>query len=953
MREPSSPDADPDRVAEIFAEAAELPAAERASFLDDACHGAAGLRAQVESLLAAHDRAGDFLGPIDARRSAALIDAAEPEPLGQQVGPFRLVRELGRGGMGVVYLAERVLGGFEQRAAVKLVKRGMDSDAILRRFLRERQILAGLQHDNVARLIDGGVTDDGQPYLAMEFVDGRPLTEYCDARRLGVEERLGLIEAACRAVQHAHGRLVVHRDLKPSNMLVTADGQLKLLDFGIAKLLAPDGVEGEDEGATALTGAGTRLLTPDYAAPEQVRGEPATTATDVYALGVVLYELLTGASPYGEARGTTERTRAVCEVEPRPPSAAAASPRLARRLRGDLDTIVLKALSKEPSRRYASAEALAEDIRRHLAGHPVLARRDTIAYRAAKFVRRHKVAVAAAVLATVSLLLGLVGTAWQARVAARERDRARLEAERAEKVKEFLIGLFKASDPEEFKGETVTARELLDRGATRIEKELAGHPSLQAELLEIVAGISDELGRFDRARRLAELSLDRARLAHGPEHPQVARALDTLGWILHRSGDYAAAEDVHRRALALHRRLQAPDSLEVAGSLERLGLVLRVRAKLPEAEALLQEALALREKRLGPEHPDTANTVKNLADLLTVKGDYARAVEEHRRVLAVRRKALGDLHPSVASSLVSLGEALRQMGDRDGAEAAHREALGIRRRLYGDEHPQVSESLHHLAATLFSQGNLRESEALYRQALAMDRKLKGVAHRDVATILTNLAYALAQQARFDEALPLFEEAAALHRRVSGSDHPLLARTLQYHAAALVDQGRPREALPLIEESLRASKTRFGADHPDVATAVATLARARAALGEAARAEALFREALDIQRRVRRTPHFSTVGMLVGLGELLASRGRLTEAEPLLREALAQADRALPAGHWRRGEAESALGACLGRLGRRDEARALLVSGHDLLRRTHGDDHPATRRAQRRVDELPD
>src|SRR5262245_8366923 len=504
MSEATSRSADPDRVARIFGEALERPAAERRAFLDAACASAPELRAEAESLLAAHEQAGGFLDEIDTAREAALLDAtAEPEPPeGRRVGPYRLLREVGRGGMGVVYLAERVEGGFEQRAAIKLVKRGMDTDAILRRFLRERQILAGLEHASVARLLDGGVTDDGHPYFAMEYVDGEPLTVYCENRQLGIEARLRLFEEACRAVQHAHGKLVVHRDLKPSNMLVTGEGRLKLLDFEIAKLLTED----DDATAITLTQVGTRVLTPDYAAPEQVRGEPVTTATDVYALGVVLYELLAGRLPHGgERRSLGEMARAICEEEPRAPSmAAAAQPRRARELRGDLDTVVLKALSKEPSRRYASAEALAEDIRRFLSGHPVRARRDTVGYVVTKFVRRHKVGVAAATVAVLSLLLGLAGTAWQAAVAARERDRARLEAERAEKVKEFLVGLFKASDPAESTGEAITARELMDRGAERIEKELAGHPSLQAELFEIVAGISHELGRYEQARSLAE-----------------------------------------------------------------------------------------------------------------------------------------------------------------------------------------------------------------------------------------------------------------------------------------------------------------------------------------------------------------------------------------------------------------------------------------------------------------
>jgi serine/threonine-protein kinase len=939
---------DPERLAQVFGEALDRSPGERRAFLDDACGASADLRQEAESLLSAYEQGGAFLDRLDTARGLTLLEAAaEPETAGRRVGPYRVARELGRGGMGVVYLAERVEGGFAQRAAVKLIKRGMDTDAILRRFLRERQILAGLDHPHVARLLDGGVTEDGQPYFAMEYVDGEPLTGYCDHRGLGVPERLRLFEDACRAVQHAHAQLVVHRDLKPSNMLVTADGRLKLLDFGIAKLLATE----EDTAGSELTQTGMRLLTPEYAAPEQVRGERVTTATDVYALGVVLYELLTGSLPYGPARpGPVEAARAVCEVEPRAPSLATRDPRRARRLRGDLDTVALKALRKEPARRYASAEALADDVHRHLAGHPVQARRDRLGYVAAKFVRRHRVAVTAATLVAVSVVLGLVGTAWQAAVAARERDHARAEAERADKVKDFLIGLFKASDPDQAQGETVTARELLERGAGRIDTELAGHPALQAELFDIVAGISHELGRYDEARRLAERSLHSARQAYGPEHPQVAKALDTLGWILHRSGDYAGSEDLRRQALAMRRRLLPADSVEVADSLEALGLVLRYRARLDEAESLMREALAIRVRRLGPEDLVTANAQANLADVLHAKGDYAAAAEEHRKVLAVRRRALGDRHPAVAYSLVSLGGALLQEGDRAGAEAAHREALEIRRRVYGEEHPLVSESLHHLAATLHSQGDLAGAEALYRRALAMDRKLKGGEHPDVAVILGNLAFALAQQGRFTEARSLYEQAAALHRRVTGADHPLLARTLEREAAALVDAGRPRDALPLLEQALSIYRARYGAQHASVASTLATTGRARWAMGEGDAAEALLREAVDIQRRARPRPHADTAEMLAALGEVIGARGRATEAEPLLREALRQADAALPPGHWRRGEIESAAGAGLWRLGRRDEARPLLVSGHQLLERTRGGAHPATRRARRRLDE---
>jgi eukaryotic-like serine/threonine-protein kinase len=410
--------ADPARLAELFAEAVERPPEGRAELLR-ACPDE-GLRGELESLLAAHDgAAGGFLEGLDAGRGAALLDAAGGGgATGRRIGPYRILREIGRGGMGVVYLAERVEGGFEQHVAVKLVKRGMDSEAILHRFRRERQILASLEHPGVARLLDGGGTEDGQPYFAMEHVDGAPLPAACDARGLAVEERLRLFVEACRAVHYAHGRRVVHRDLKPSNIYLTAERRVKLLDFGVAKLLAPDG-GGTD---TTLTLSGVRALTPEYAAPEQVRGELVTAAADVYSLGVVLYELLTGRRPYRVDTGTTEAlVRTVCDADPEPPSrgepsADAARARgltpalLRRRLRGDLDTIVLQALRKEPERRYASAEALAGDLERHLDGRPVEARRDDARYRSARFLRRHRSALAAAGAVAVSVLATLAAT---------------------------------------------------------------------------------------------------------------------------------------------------------------------------------------------------------------------------------------------------------------------------------------------------------------------------------------------------------------------------------------------------------------------------------------------------------------------------------------------------------------------------------------------------------------
>ncbi|HEY3174190.1 MAG TPA: serine/threonine-protein kinase [Candidatus Polarisedimenticolia bacterium] len=947
----SSAGGDPDQIAELFAEALELPAQERRAFLDSRCPASDPMRPEIDSLLAAHEArqadgdGGGFLEGIDHERGAALLrDTEESDAGGGRVGPYRLLRELGRGGMGVVHFAEREEGGFRQRVAIKLIKRGMDSDAILQRFLRERQILAGLDHPNVARLLDGGVTEEGQPWFAMEHVDGEPLIEWCDARRLGVPERLRLFEGACRAVQYAHGQLVVHRDLKPSNMLVTADGQLKLLDFGVAKLLTET-----QEGAT-LTEVGIHPLTPEYAAPEQVRGEPVTTATDVYALGLVLYELLAGRRAYGErATSREELARAACEVDPPAPSASVGVPRVARTLKGDLDAVVLKALRKEPQRRYASAEALADDVRRHLAGQPVLARPDSAGYRTGKFIGRHRLGVTAVSVATLSLLAGLLGTAWQAAVAARERDRARLEARRAEQVKEFLVGMFRASDPAESKGREITAKELLDRGTEGIEKDLAGQPVVQADLLYIMSVSFWTLGRLDRARELDERSIELLRKEFGPDHPLIARGLDSLRGIHYDSGDLPAAQRIGRQALDMRRRLLAADSADVAESMANLGTVLVRQANLGEAEPLLRGALEIRRKQLGTEHPDTARSAMNLADLLHAKGDYAAAEELHREALAQRRKLRGDLHPEVAAALSRLGATLTAKGDLEGAEAANREALDIRRKVYGEEHRQIPLTMVYLASSLHLKGDLEGAEAMYRDVLARYRKLGLEEQTNFGLAQANLGRVLADRGRFEEAIPMLDQAIALHERVTGVDHPFLATALEQKAFVLLSLGRSGEALPLLDRCVEILQTRSGPEHPQTLRTREKRALAMANVGRLSEAERLFRETLDRQRRALKGSHRQIIETLIDLGEFLVREGRAAEAEPFLREALAQVEQALPASHWLHGSARSALGECLWREGRKDEAGPLLRSGYDQLAERLGEAHPLTARARRRLE----
>ncbi|MEE8536601.1 MAG: serine/threonine-protein kinase, partial [Acidobacteriota bacterium] len=507
------------QIEELYQGALDLAANERPAYLERACGHDTALRQEIDSLLATHDEAPSFL-------ETPLIAWPPDEPLmppETHVGPYKLLRPLGRGGMGQVYLATRAGEVFRQYVALKVIRRGLDTEDILRRFRAEQQILATLHHANIAHLIDGGVTDDGQSYLVMEYVEGTPITTYCDGRQMTLEERVLLFRQVCEAVHHAHRNLVVHRDLKPSNILVTVEGVPKLLDFGIAKLLDPvaSGM------SVPTTQADGRVMTPEYASPEQVRGETITTASDVYALGVLLYELLVGRRPYHfERRTPQEIERVICKQEPEPPSAVLEKAvdgqptdgtpppmkpdeistargmtveRLRRRLNGDLDTIVLKALRKEPERRYASAQQLAEDLGRYLAGLPVLARPDTATYRAQKFVRRHRVGVAMTLI-VVSLLLSfsVVSAVQSAEIRAKAEDVAQ-ERDRAEEVIEFLVALFETPDPKVSKGNTVTARELLETGAARVEADLKEQPEVQADMMTVMSRVYRSLGLYDPA----------------------------------------------------------------------------------------------------------------------------------------------------------------------------------------------------------------------------------------------------------------------------------------------------------------------------------------------------------------------------------------------------------------------------------------------------------------------
>ena len=920
---PSSPDDSAwPRLDELLDVALDLPDAERAALLERLGRENPSLRARLESLLAADAAAGTFLtgdaaGWLPGVPAFSPPESDTPFAAGVRIGPYCIVQEIGRGGMGIVYLAERADGEFEQRVALKLVRRGLEEDEIAR-FRRERQILARLDHPSIARLFDGGVHGDGRPWFAMELVEGEPITAYCDGRRLPIDARLRLFRRVCDAVQYAHGNLVVHRDLKPSNILVSPDGTLKLLDFGIAKLLGDaSAAEPAD-----LTRTGSRFLTPAYAAPEQLRSEAVSTATDVYALGVILFELLTGRRPFGgrDSRAA-DLERAILEREPSRPSTvvtsrdadgagdpapgAAASARgaspasLRRRLAGDLDAIVLKALRKEPLHRYPTAAALAEDVERSLDGRPVKARPEGRRYRAAKFVRRHRAALTAAALLALSLVGGLGAAAWQAR-------QKTIEARKAEAVKDFLISIFRQADPVQSAGADISLRQVLDRGAERTSLELAGQPEVRGEMLTALAGIYAELGVLDRA---------------------------------------AALND---EALAIHERLHGSGSDPVATNLRQQASLAAAKGSAKEAEALARRALAIHERNRGAGHPEVAEDLDVLVIALRQRGAIADALGLAERSLAIRRAAFGEEHRLVAESLNNLAVLTREQGRYDEAAGYYREAVDLRRRLLGDAHPHVALTLHNFAALEHFRGRYLESSALADQARKTFVKLYGEEHPLTLAARSTRAANDRMLGRFDEAEAGMRGILEVWGRTLGAEHPNALVTLGGLARVHRERGNVREAEALLRELDARWRTRMGAAHPVGAVIRRQLGGVLAEQGRYDEAGPLLHEALDRLRAVHGDAHPEVAESLYELGVLHHRRGDLAAARERLEASLALRRRLLGERHVVTGQTLSALGAVLREAGEPSDARRALEQAMGILREALPAGHPAIEDAAREL-----
>jgi serine/threonine-protein kinase len=829
------------RVDAVFDAALDLPAAEQADFVNRTCSDDEMLRDTVRRLLAEHHSEGGVLSSPAAKVGApllAIVRGSSPAPT--RIGAFRVVRELGRGGMGTVYLGEREDGQFAQRAALKVVRHSGAVDHVVRRFLDERRILALLEHPGIARLLDGGVTDGGEPYFAMELVDGERIDDYCNARQLSLRRRLELFGAVCEAVQYAHQRLVVHRDLKPSNILVTADGRVKLLDFGIAKLLDPTASD------WSTTRSGMAPMTPEFAAPEQVRGGHVSTAADIYALGVLLYVLLTGRPPYDvHGKSAAEVERIICGVEPDRPSdtfdvasdgatiararvRGGTPERLRRLLRGDLDAIVLLALRKEDDRRYGSVELFSRDVQRHLEGRPVLAHRGSRRYRFGKLLRRRRVEAVAGFAIATSLLGGTALSVTQARAARRERDRAesaRLRAEAASgesaAVTGFLLGLFEASDPTEMKGDSLTARDLLRRGLARADN-LENQPDVQARMLEVIGRVYLSLGQADRAYEIISRALASRRRSGRADDTQVAETYNLMADALLGLTRYAAADSAARHAYELQVRVLGPEHLGTSETLHKMGAIAIYRGDLAAAERYHRAAMRVRERALGGEDSLTAISHLAIGATMRKRGDFAGAEAEFRRAWAIFESRLGPDHPDVAEAIVHVAYLLDESRhDYAGAEPLYRRVLDIRRRAFGDGSLMVANTMNDLADLSSRRGEHVQAVALARQGFAIIERSFESSHPNVTTGMAFVAYTLQKAGQLAEAESLLRRSVDLERRARGNNHARLAGLEWGLARLLIDERKYREAETLVRDVIRI-REQIAVDHPTTAVSYGLL-----------------------------------------------------------------------------------------------------------------------------------
>ena len=1008
------------RIDAVFLEALKTPPHEQPAFLDEACRNdPPKIRREVERMLRADGETPLRPAPFPGFQEGAKATAADPF-VGRQIGKLVLRRRLGQGGFGVVYLAER-RGEFQQKVAVKLIRQDRIADERhLQRFELERQALADLRHEYIAQLLDGGQTEEGAPYLVMEYVEGQPITDYCDAQRLTVQQRIKLFQKVCAAVKHAHDFGYIHRDIKPSNILVTDDGVPKLLDFGIAKLIDPR----SRNRLVSLTEEGIPG-TPEYASPEQVRGErkAISTATDVYSLGVVLYELLTGHLPYDFKSGVLlEIQRAICEDPPRSPSTVVHQPlvtgreavtpdaiserrrtnpqRLGKTLGGDLETILLKALHKERQRRYDSPASLADDLDNYSRGLPVEARPDSAVYRARKFVRRNRGAVAAVSLVLFSLVTAtIVSNIYRLRAVqladsehlaklevSEQRELAESRLEYVNEGFDLLVDVFVDLDVDHIEQEGQSLRVVLGNrlaAAAKRVSQLDEDSLTQAEILNELAvtllslGYAEEAipllekavvatkaklvddhpdtlvsmnnladayesaGRLDEALPLYEKTLAARKAELGDDHPDTLMSMNNLASAYQSAGRLDEAFPLYEKTLAARKAKLGDDHSDTLGSMNNLASAYGAAGRLDEALPLYEKTLAAMKAKLGDDHPNTLTCMNNLASAYQSAGRLDEALRLFEKTLAARKAKLGDDHPNTLISMNILASAYDSAGRLDEALPLLKKTLAARKAKLGDDHPDTLGSMNSLANAYGSAGRLDEALPLYEKTLAATKAKLGDDHPDTLMSMNNLAYANQLMGRFDEALPLYEKTLAATKDKLGDDHPTTLTCMNNLASAYKSAGRLDEALPLYEKTLAATKDKLGDDHPTTLTCMNNLASAYESAGRLDEALPLYEKTLAATKDKLGDDHPTTLTCMNNLASAYESAGRLDEALPLYEKTLAAMKAKLGDDHPNTLTCMNNLASAYESAGRLDEALPLYEQALAAARRSLRGNHPVT------------
>ncbi|MEZ5404323.1 MAG: serine/threonine-protein kinase [Bryobacteraceae bacterium] len=825
------------RAQEIFHRAAELAAAHRAAFVEAECGDDIALRDEVIALLEEDGRHTSVLGHGPAELARDLLGSGGSTT--RMVGPYRVLSLIGRGGMGVVYLGEHDELG--RHAAIKLLPDAWISATRRERFAEEQRALSRLTHPYIASLYDAGVLEDGTPWFAMEFVDGKPLAESCGGAEAAT--RLRLFKQVCEAVQYAHGQAILHRDLKPSNILVDGSGNARLLDFGIAKRLT------EEQPADGHTRTGLAMMTPAYAAPEQLRGEPATVRSDVYSLGAILWELLAGEPLFDVAgKAPADALATILSGATRAPSSGADRARGPSKANwADLDVIALKALHQEPGRRYGSAEAILRDIDRYLRNEPLEARPDEAWYRMRKFAARHRTPLAAAALAVVALTATV--TFFTLRLAS-ARDDALAESARAQRIQQFMLNLFQGGEHNEVPAEDLRVLTLLDRGA-RDARALSADPAAQADLMNALGEIYSHVGRHDKSAELLEAALA-LRRTQEPRNPAlVAESTQALAVLRQEQGKQEEAEGLAREALELARRELPEQHLRIAAALGTLGQVLTGRGKYPEAIDALEQAQALQPETASGQ--ERGNLLMSLADAQFYAGRYDQTERLSREALDIYRRVYGEGHPRLADPMYNLGEVAIQRGRVAEAESWFRRTLGIHQNYYGEEHPETAASMRALAQAILMQKRFDEAQPLLERSLEIRRKIFGPVHPAVAITMNALGHVATGKHDYATAERMFRGAADAYRAIHGDGHHFVAIALANLSVVYIDRGEYARAEALLRDVLRRYAKVLPADHLEIAIGRVKLGRALVGAGKLEEAERELRMALPVLERTPDSP----------------------------------------------------------------------------------------------------